>query len=313
MSGFVVCPNCGARIKAGRGHCLRCFETLPVEGATGPEAWWESLQLSQGATLIAGVVLTLAALLLSAVIWETATPTVDNVARPASGAVARPASGAASHEAARGVVNSSPAASLIPDPSFVDPAHAGADSLAPGDAEAARTTYEESVANHPNDPEALHNLGQALIRLGKVDEAIPRFERAAALAPDKWAYRFNLAYAAGQLSQWDRAATVYRQAAAISPTDGASQFNLAMALHKKGADAAAIPEFEKAIELAPNEPSFRLSLGISLEKVGHIVEAANAYRTFLEMDPGSPDADTLKAHLEALLAAQPPVQPSAPP
>ena len=41
MSGFVVCPNCGARIKAGRGHCLRCFETLPVEGAEeAPQAWY---------------------------------------------------------------------------------------------------------------------------------------------------------------------------------------------------------------------------------------------------------------------------------
>lgn len=305
MSGFVVCPNCGARIKAGRGHCLRCFETLPVEGATGPEGWWKSLQLSQGATLIAGVVLTLAALLLSAIIWETATPTVDDIAHPASATPARPASGAPSRDAARDVPNSNPASSLVSDPSFVDPAHAGADSLPPGNVETARTTYEELLASQPNDPEVLNNLGQTLVRLGKVDDAIPRFERAAALAPDKWAYRFNLAYAAGQLLQWDRAATAYRQAAAISPTDRASQFNLALALHKKGADAAAIPEYEKAIVLDPNDPSFRLALGMSLEKVGHISEAANAYRAFLEMDPDSPDAGKLKAHLEALSSAQP--------
>jgi Flp pilus assembly protein TadD len=203
------------------------------------------------------------------------------------------------------VANSS-TPSQIPDPAFVDPAHAGAESLPNGNVEAARTTYEELVANHPNDPEALNNLGQALVRLGKFGEAIPRFERAAVLAPDKWAYRFNLAYAAGQLLQWDRAATVYRQAATMAPTGGASQFNLGLALHKKGADAAAIPEFEKAIELDPNEPSFRLALGISLETVGHIAEAANAYRRFLEMDPGSPDAEKLKGHLEALSSAQPP-------
>ena len=309
MSGFVVCPNCGSRIKAGRGHCLRCFETLPVEGATDAQGWWKSLQLSQGATLIAGVVLTLAALLLSAVIWETATPSVDDVARPASGAAPPRSAGASSREGARGIANSAPTSSQIPDPAFVDPAHAGADSLPPGDVEAARATFEESVASHPNDAEALHNLGQALVRLGKVEDAVFRFERAAALAPDKWAYRFNLAYAAGQLLQWDRAATVFGQAATMSPSDSASQFNLAMALHKKGADAAAVPEFEKAIKLDPNEPGYRLALGISLEKVGHTAEAANAYRTFLEMDPGSPDAEKLKAHLEALSSAQPPARP----
>ena len=44
---------------------------------------FRSLHLSQGATLIAGVLLTLAALLLSALIWESATPVVDDRARPA--------------------------------------------------------------------------------------------------------------------------------------------------------------------------------------------------------------------------------------
>jgi len=202
-----------------------------------------------------------------------------------------------------------PEGMTVPDPPFIDPVRAGADSLPPGNGEAARTTYEELLANHPNDPEALNYLGQALVRLGKGDEAIPRVGRAATLAPDKWAYRFNLAYAAGQLLQWDRAATVYRQAATMARTGGASQFNLGLALHKTGADAAAIPEFEKAIELDPNEPSFRLALGISLEKVGHIAEAANAYRRFLEMDPGSPEAEKVRAHAEALGSAQPSARP----
>jgi len=47
------------------------------------QAWFRSLHRSQGATLIAGVLLTLAALLLSALIWERATPVVDDRARPA--------------------------------------------------------------------------------------------------------------------------------------------------------------------------------------------------------------------------------------
>ena len=46
-------------------------------------AWFRSFHRSQGATLIAGVLLTLAALLLSALIWESATPVVDDRARPA--------------------------------------------------------------------------------------------------------------------------------------------------------------------------------------------------------------------------------------
>ena len=78
MTGYIVCPACGSRMKAGRGHCLRCFETLPVDAPEAPQQW-----LSQGRTLIVGVVLTLGALLVGAVIWERATPAVDDVARPA--------------------------------------------------------------------------------------------------------------------------------------------------------------------------------------------------------------------------------------
>ena len=129
MSGYVVCPACGSRIKAGRGHCLRCFETLPVEGAPEtPQPWYRTLQLSQGATLIAGVVLTLAALLFSAVIWQRATPPVDEVARPAfATSKTTPARGPAP---AQGVAPAAPsdasaggsARPPILDPGFIDTA-----------------------------------------------------------------------------------------------------------------------------------------------------------------------------------------------
>ena len=200
MSGFVVCPACGSRIKAGRGHCLRCFETLPVEGAPEePPSWFRSLKLSQGATLIAGVVLTLAALLFSALIWERATPAVDDVARPAPSTgkttLAKAPASAPSSDTSSGNLARPP----ILEPGFVDAVRAEGTSLAPGDPAVAKTGYEQVLAKHPDDHETLNKLGQALVRLGKIDEAIPRFERAAALAPDKWIYHFNLAHAASRL------------------------------------------------------------------------------------------------------------------
>src|ERR1044072_531627 len=170
MSGFVVCPACGARIKAGRGHCLRCFETLPVEGAPEePQPWYRSLQLSQGTTLIAGVALTLAALLLSALIWERAAPEVDDVARPALSTTKTTEKATGRGPGAEGTPRRAP----LLAPGFVDAPKAPGACAGAADFAAAGATHEQALAKRPDDPETLNKLGQALVGLGKIDEAIP--------------------------------------------------------------------------------------------------------------------------------------------
>lgn len=303
MSGYVVCPACGSRMKAGRGHCLRCFETLPVDAPEVSQPWFRSLQLSQGATLIAGVVLTLAALLFSAVIWERAAPVEDDVARPAL-STDRTAEQKATVPAAPG---ETPVASSgrppILEPGFIRAPRA--ESPSTPDPAAARAAYEKALVQRPDDADTLNKLGQVLVVLGKIDEAMPRFERAAALAPDKWAYHFNLAHAASQLLLWDHAVAAFRRAKAIQPGDPATQFDLALALHKKGDEAAAVPEFEKAIALAPTDAKGHLALAITLERSGRMPDAVRSYRRFLELEPGSPDAEKLRAYLDSFNAAQP--------
>jgi tetratricopeptide (TPR) repeat protein len=308
MSGFVVCPSCGARIKAGRGHCLRCFEALPVDGVEEVQPWYRSLQLSQGTTLIVGVALTLGALLLSALIWERATPEVDDVARPVASSAKTPAA----RTPGRGPAVDAPPSPVrapILEPGFMAaPAVPGA-TAGTVDFDAARAAHEQALAKRPDDPDILNKLGEALVGLGKLDEAIPRFERAAALAPNRWTYHFNLAHAASQLLLWDRAVEEYRRAAALSPTDFATQFDLALALHKKGDDNAAVTEFEKANKLSPRDAKVQVVLAMSLEKIGRIPEAVRAYQRFLEIEPGAPDAEKVKAHIESLESAQPPARP----
>ena len=298
MSGYVVCPACGSRMKAGRGHCLRCFETLPVDAPEAPQPL-----LSQGRTLIVGVVLTLAALLLSAVIWERATPVADNVARPAPTApkviTQKAAVPAVSNDASGGGAARPP----VLEPGFIKAPRA--ESALPADPAAAKTAYEKALAQRPDDAETLNKLGQVLVALGSIDEAMPRFERAATLAPDKWAYHFNLAHAASQLLLFDHAVAAFRRARAIQPTDHATQFDLALALHKKGDEAAAIPEFEKAIALAPSDARGHLGLAIALDRNGQMSDAVRSYRRFLELEPGSPDAEKLKTYVDSLAVAQP--------
>ena len=312
MSGYVVCASCGTRIKAGRQHCLRCFEPLPDPDIPVRPAVWESLGLSRSRLMTIGIVGAVAVLSLVAVILSTGPGPVDEVARPASGQAATPRPAPPPPApAVAAPVPSVPAGVPSPQPASgaaVDSNRTAAVTFNAGDFASARAAYERSLVQRPDDPETLNNLGQVLVRLNLPTEAIARFERAIALAPTKSAYHFNLAHTVAQLGQLDRAVTEYREAVRLFPDDYATQFNLAMTLQAKGDEQAAIPEFQRAIALAPSEPSFHVSLGLSLEKVGRLADAVREYRQFLDMEPTSPDAAKLKAHIQVLTSA-PPVKP----
>jgi Flp pilus assembly protein TadD len=290
-------------MKADRRSCLRCGELLPKAGADTPSvSTSQPPQLSRRTTIVVGTVASVVVIGLAGVLWHTSPETMRDsppTAAPAPLRAAQPA-GSSHPDEAGGA-----AAPAYEPAAFIDAARTGGASFVSGDFEAARAAYEQALLKRPDDPDTLNNLGQALVRLGRVDEAIARFERAVQLAPASWAAHFNLAAAEGERGQWDRAVEQYREAAQVFPDDYATQFNLALALHKKGDELAAIAEYEKAIQRAPSEPSFHIALGISLEKVGRIADAVREYRAFLEMDPSSSEAEKLKAHVGALTQVLP--------
>jgi Flp pilus assembly protein TadD len=258
-----------------------------------------------------GAAASLVLLLAATLVWQSrSSPAVDNVARPAAGA---PLTSSRSATSAR-----APEAGTTPREAFtpvtaLDSSRLAGAAYSNGDIQTAQAHYEEAIAKNPDDPDAINGLGQMLARQGRVDEAIQRFTRAIELAPKKWTYHFNLAHAEGELGQWDRAIAEYRTAAELFPQDYATQYNLAMALHKKGDDVAAVGEFRRAIELAPSEASFHLSLGISLEKTGKVADARQEYAQYLEMEPSAPEAEKLKAHIQALAGGQAASQAAQPP
>ena len=307
MAGYVICAECGARIKANREHCLRCGEPLRgLEPPAPPLPLHEALGISEGATKLLGVIVALAVVGVGVLLWQLRPqPFVDEDAQPVGSARdQRNAPPPPAAPAADDSIAATPTPSMEPATSL-DSARTGSAKFSSGDYEAAKNDFEKAVEKNPNDAEAQNSLGQALVRLGRVAEAVPHFERASTLVPDKWAYHFNLAHAVGELGQWDRAVTEYRTALRSFPSDYATQFNLAMALYKRGDLNAAVPEFQKAIALAPAEPSFHFSLGMTLEKLGRVNEAIAEYRRFVEMNPIGPDAAKVKAHIELLTPSQP--------
>jgi Flp pilus assembly protein TadD len=102
------------------------------------------------------------------------------------------------------------------------------------------------------------------------------------------------------VGNWSQAADDYRQARTLFPDDYVTQFNLGMALHKFGDEEAAVFEFRKGAELAPSEPSFQMALGISYEQLNRPEDAIKAYEQYVALSPSGPEADKVKARIEAL-------------
>jgi tetratricopeptide (TPR) repeat protein len=298
VAAYVTCASCGARIKADRDRCLRCFEIL----VAAPEPKLIERLTPEQQRLVAGGA-AVAVLLIGVLAWRNRPTPVDAAAAAQAGRPGAAWNGNADRPQAAAATERPATAHVAPPGAFLDTSRAATASFLTGNLQQARAQFEAALEIKPDDPEALNSIGQILDRQGDINGAIARFEKAISIAPDRWAYHFNLAHAVGRQGDWARAADEYREAVRLFPDDYATQFNYALALQRGGDPASAIAEFEKAIRLAPAEASFHLALGNSLQAVGRLAEARTAFETYLQMEPSAPDAVKVKAHIERLSTA----------
>ncbi len=289
MAAF--CQKCGAKFSDKRARCPRCLEPV-AEGTASPA---QAPGTGNNTVWLVGSGLALLLLVAAIVSIRSYMYTTSPVG--GEGLTARIAPNTTVR--AR-VAPSQPSVTSRLDRSFMDSDRAGNAAYAMGEFERALAEYQKAIEKNPNDPMALNNLAQVLVRGGRTAEAIPYLDRAIGLNPSLWAPRFNRARAYGQLGDWAGAIADYRAAATLMPDDYVTVYNLGLALHKTGSEEAAITEFRRAAELAPSEPSFHLSLGISYERLKKPIEAAQSYEDYLTLAPEAANAAQVKARIQAL-------------
>jgi tetratricopeptide (TPR) repeat protein len=109
-------------------------------------------------------------------------------------------------------------------------------------------------------PFAHHNLGNVLLKLGKVDEAVEQFQTALSLEPGEKLMRLNLAYALVLQGKTAEAAAEYQELIRRYPRDPRPYNNLGRLLLEEGKIAEAIPLFREALRLKPDYGQARLNL-----------------------------------------------------
>ena len=103
------------------------------------------------------------------------------------------------------------------------------------------------LAASPDRAGTQREMGKALFKQGRLDEAIARFEEAVSLDPADAVAWYNLAYASRKAQRFGRAAEAYQKYTALSPEDPDGYFGLAESQRKLGKKAEAAEAYTKYI------------------------------------------------------------------
>ena len=142
---------------------------------------------------------------------------------------------------------------------------------------------------------SLSNLGEALRRAGKLEQAVQAFGRSLELKPDHVDAIANLGAALTQLGKFDQAETSLRRALSLNPSHAGASVGLAMLLDQKISAATpdqadsikeeSVAAWERVVRFTPNHFRFFASLGDACVRVEDCYRAASAFRRATELQP----------------------------
>jgi tetratricopeptide (TPR) repeat protein len=167
------------------------------------------------------------------------------------------------------------------------------------------TLWRTTIARNPDSWLAYDNLGLALDRQGKVNEAIVQYQQVLKINPDSaethyyTETHYNLGIALAQKGELDEAIAQYKKALEVNPNHTDAHNNLGMALALKGDMAGATAEYQKALEIDPGNAEAHVNMGLALANLGKTDEAIAHYQKALKIKP-----DIAEAHYDLGMALE---------
>jgi Flp pilus assembly protein TadD len=148
----------------------------------------------------------------------------------------------------------------------------------------------DMVLPHENPSLIFNNYGTALIACGRVEEAIAQYERALDLKPKYALAHYNYGNALASQSKYDEAATHYKKALEIQPDYPEAYNNLGnVLLDSRHADEA-IAAYENALTIKPAYAEAHCNLAAALTDAGRLDEAIEHCQKALQLRPQYPKA-----------------------
>ena len=174
-----------------------------------------------------------------------------------------------------------------------------------------------------NQPLLWFKLGEAYDLAGRNDDAVNAYQQAVALKSDTAGYYNNLGNALAKAKRVEEAKTAYTKSAELDPPNAATAWkNLGIVLYNGGQYKDALEPLQKALDLEPkNAQTWYLMAackvgGMDWKKEGDKMQpivlpgTTEAYEKAIELDPSGPWGQQAKEGLEQLKAMAPGIQTS---
>ncbi len=172
----------------------------------------------------------------------------------------------------------------------------GNDLVAVGRMDEAIRHLEQSLRIAPDRASAQYRMGTALAMIGRTADAMERYRLALDLQPDFVEAHNNLGGLLHLSGDLEGAARHYRRTLALVPAHANAHFNLGNILLGAGRFADAEHEFRGTLAVRPDFADAHVGLGRALAGRGRIAAAAESYRAALRLNPDLSEARRLLDH-----------------
>ena len=162
------------------------------------------------------------------------------------------------------------------------------------------TFFSHVIAHNPTAREAHRNLGEALTREGRWEEALAAFRIAVELAPEEAREHSNVGAALIKLDRMDEAEEPLRHALALNPRSTYALQNLAAMEVMRQRYGEALGLYRRLAEVSPRNPSAHHGLGTALFYLDRLDEALDALERALALDPRREDIRTNRDEVRAI-------------
>jgi tetratricopeptide (TPR) repeat protein len=156
--------------------------------------------------------------------------------------------------------------------------------------DAAAASFQQVIAQKPNNPEAYYNLGTLNLRRNDLQQARQYLEQTLKLRPNYPEAWNNLGMIAAQQGQAEEAIQNFQESLRQRPNYAVALLNLGNVYRRQGAFDKAQELLSRALEIQPNDAEVNYSLGMFYAQQGQMQPAANYLEKAIELRPDYPEA-----------------------
>jgi predicted AlkP superfamily phosphohydrolase/phosphomutase/Flp pilus assembly protein TadD len=142
----------------------------------------------------------------------------------------------------------------------------------------------------PDNPDALHNLGQRYQQKGEYQKAIESYKKAIAMRPTFYNAYNNLATCYGELKMYPQAVDALEKCIKLKPDDYYAMSNLAVIMMNTGKPGEALRFAKQAVDTEPAYVNGHVTYGAMLAMAKRLDEAEKEFNEALRLDPNNANA-----------------------